>query len=221
MRGYTMSKRTHGAAVADALATNAEAPRDGGEPVDPIAHAEASRLATFEHDCAIAGHAGPCSLDGIRDVEHGDGPVHNREREAYPAAIGDRCEALHPTLGACFRRRNHAGHHLSPSDGGRNDTGWDSNGTRGELPEPLPPTPADLTRAVEEATAEATHLRIATAAAMAILVRAIDAKARQVGAGAFVTIGGVLLRATRPRKRKGAAEDPAALWTLEAVEVAT
>lgn len=94
-------------------------------------------------------------------------------------------------------------------------------------PSPASPSPADLTAAVVDATESLVSAqeaaRQAASVAKAIegcLVRAIDAKARSLLKGGLCAIGGVTYRAKPPRKAKGAAEaDPAALWTLERVEV--
>lgn len=94
-------------------------------------------------------------------------------------------------------------------------------------PSPASPSPADLTAAVVDAMESLVSAQEAARQAASVvkaiegcLARAIDAKARSLLKGGLCAIGGVTFRAKPPRKAKGQAEaDPAALWTLERVEV--
>lgn len=86
-------------------------------------------------------------------------------------------------------------------------------------PSPASPSPADLTASLVAAYAEHQRAIHALAAARSTYERAVHAKAFYLGKGGLCAIGGVTYRAKPPRKAKGQAEDPSALWTLEKVEV--
>lgn len=58
---------------------------EGPPNIDAAAHRRGPLEADGTHrgEGCCPEHAGPCSSTGVRDVEHGDGAVHNREREVY------------------------------------------------------------------------------------------------------------------------------------------